>query len=98
VAAALIRTLAQLGDALQLETLAEGIEDRVQLEILRREHCHYGQGFLFSRPLEASAVERLPQFQRLLDPAASNTLALAARAEAASASAPVRRVIEKETV
>jgi diguanylate cyclase (GGDEF)-like protein len=54
---ALIHTLVQLGKALEIETLAEGIEDRVQLETLQREQCDHGQGFLFSRPLEVDAVE-----------------------------------------
>jgi diguanylate cyclase (GGDEF)-like protein len=54
---ALIHTLVQLGKALQLETLAEGIEDHAQLHMLQREHCDQGQGFLFSRPLEVSAIE-----------------------------------------
>jgi diguanylate cyclase (GGDEF)-like protein len=61
-AAALIRTLVQLGKTLQIETLAEGIEDQVQLETLQREHCDHGQGFLFSRPLEVSAVEAFLQY------------------------------------
>jgi diguanylate cyclase (GGDEF)-like protein len=60
-AAALIRTLVQLGKALRIETLAEGIEDQVQLETLQREHCDHGQGFLFSRPLDVGAVEAFLQ-------------------------------------
>jgi diguanylate cyclase (GGDEF)-like protein len=55
--AALIRTLVQLGKTLQIETLAEGIEDQVQLETLQREQCDHGQGFLFSRPLDVDAIE-----------------------------------------
>jgi EAL domain-containing protein (putative c-di-GMP-specific phosphodiesterase class I) len=55
--AALLRTLVQLGKVLQIDTLAEGIEDQVQLETLQRERCDHGQGFLFSRPLDVSAVE-----------------------------------------
>jgi diguanylate cyclase (GGDEF)-like protein len=55
--AALIHTLVQLGKALHIETLAEGIEDQAQLETLQREHCDHGQGFLFSRPLEVEALE-----------------------------------------
>jgi len=54
---ALIHTLVQLGKALEIETLAEGIEDRLQLETLQRQQCDHGQGFLFSRPLEVGAVE-----------------------------------------
>jgi diguanylate cyclase (GGDEF)-like protein len=56
--AALIRTLVQLGRTLEIETLAEGIEDQAQLETLRRENCEQGQGFLFSRPLEVDALEQ----------------------------------------
>jgi diguanylate cyclase (GGDEF)-like protein len=55
--AALIRTLVQLGKTLNIETLAEGIEDQAQLEALQREHCDQGQGFLFSRPLDARSIE-----------------------------------------
>jgi diguanylate cyclase (GGDEF)-like protein len=55
--AALIHTLVQLGKTLQIETLAEGIEEQIQLKTLQREHCDHGQGFLFSRPLDVSAVE-----------------------------------------
>jgi EAL domain-containing protein (putative c-di-GMP-specific phosphodiesterase class I) len=53
----LIHTLVQLGKALSIETLAEGIEQRQELSILREEDCDSGQGFLFARPLEAPAAE-----------------------------------------
>jgi diguanylate cyclase (GGDEF)-like protein len=53
----LIRTLVQLGKALSIETLAEGIEQPDDLSLLRNEHCDSGQGFLFARPLDASGVE-----------------------------------------
>jgi diguanylate cyclase (GGDEF)-like protein len=56
--AALIHTLVRLGKTLDIQTLAEGIEDQAQLEVLRRERCDQGQGFLFSRPLEADTVEQ----------------------------------------
>ena len=54
--AALIQTLIDLGKSLNLETLGEGIEDLAQLEHLQRAHCDSGQGFLFARPLEATAL------------------------------------------
>jgi EAL domain-containing protein (putative c-di-GMP-specific phosphodiesterase class I) len=47
----LLRTLVQLGKALSIETLAEGIELEHQLELLQDERCDSGQGFLFARPL-----------------------------------------------
>jgi diguanylate cyclase (GGDEF)-like protein len=57
--AALIQTLIDLGKALDLETLGEGIEDLAQLEHLQRAHCDSGQGFLFARPLEVEALTEL---------------------------------------
>ncbi len=53
----LIHTLVQLGKALSIETLAEGIEEPHELSLLRSEDCDSGQGFLFARPLDASAAE-----------------------------------------
>jgi diguanylate cyclase (GGDEF)-like protein len=54
---ALIHTLVQLGKSLDIETLAEGIEDESQLQALQRQDCDSGQGFWFSRPLAADALE-----------------------------------------
>jgi diguanylate cyclase (GGDEF)-like protein len=54
---ALIHTLMQLGKALHLETLAEGIEEPAQLSQLQTESCDVGQGFLFARPLPADEVQ-----------------------------------------
>jgi diguanylate cyclase (GGDEF)-like protein len=53
----LIHTLVQLGKALSIETLAEGIEEPAELSLLRDEHCDSGQGFLFARPLDPAALE-----------------------------------------
>jgi EAL domain-containing protein (putative c-di-GMP-specific phosphodiesterase class I) len=53
----LIRTLVQLGKALSIETLAEGIEQTQELALLQDERCDSGQGFLFARPLDANAIE-----------------------------------------
>ncbi|MGA2836390.1 MAG: EAL domain-containing protein [Acidimicrobiales bacterium] len=58
-AAALIHTLVELGHTLGLVTLAEGIEQPSQIEGLRSERCQHGQGFLFSRPVIASEIEKL---------------------------------------
>jgi diguanylate cyclase (GGDEF)-like protein len=57
-AGALMHTLIQLGKALGLETLGEGIEEHAQLEQLKHEECDSGQGFLFARPLNVEAVTR----------------------------------------
>jgi EAL domain-containing protein (putative c-di-GMP-specific phosphodiesterase class I) len=53
----LIHTLVQLGKALSIETLAEGIEHQQELSLLQAEHCQSGQGFLFARPMEPGAAD-----------------------------------------
>ena len=50
---AIIRAITTLADALGMETLAEGVEEVGQLDILRREGCRNVQGYLLSRPLSA---------------------------------------------
>jgi diguanylate cyclase (GGDEF)-like protein len=55
---AMTHTLIQLGKALGLETLAEGVEHDDQVRRLQREGCDLAQGFLFAAPLAADALER----------------------------------------
>jgi diguanylate cyclase (GGDEF)-like protein len=54
--AALARTIVALGDMLRLHTVAEGIERADQYEELRAAGCRLGQGYYFSRPLDADAA------------------------------------------
>jgi EAL domain-containing protein (putative c-di-GMP-specific phosphodiesterase class I) len=54
----LIHTLIQLGKALNLETLAEGIEEDDQLAQLRGEQCDVGQGYLFARPVAVAEIDQ----------------------------------------
>jgi diguanylate cyclase (GGDEF)-like protein len=51
-----LRSLVQLGKALAIETLAEGIERPDELSLIRDECCDSGQGFLFARPLDVGDV------------------------------------------
>jgi diguanylate cyclase (GGDEF)-like protein len=53
----LLHALVQLGKALSIETLAEGIEHQQELSLLQDEQCDSGQGFLYARPLDAAATE-----------------------------------------
>jgi EAL domain-containing protein (putative c-di-GMP-specific phosphodiesterase class I) len=57
--AALIRTMIQLGKALGIDTLAEGIEEPADLQCLLQDECDRGQGYLFGRPLSVPGVEEL---------------------------------------
>jgi diguanylate cyclase (GGDEF)-like protein len=56
---AMIRAITTLANALGMETLAEGVEDIAQYEVLEREGCQNIQGYLFSRPVAANAVAGL---------------------------------------
>jgi len=57
--AAMVRTILSLADNLGVDVVAEGIEEPVQAAQLRALGCKTGQGFLFSRPVEAKAVQGL---------------------------------------
>jgi len=59
--AAIVHTLVQLGKLLGLTTVAEGIETKDQWACLEAEGVDYGQGFLFSRPIEAEAIVRFSE-------------------------------------
>jgi EAL domain-containing protein (putative c-di-GMP-specific phosphodiesterase class I) len=47
------------GQSLQLQTVAEGVEDSAQFLTLRRMGCDIGQGYYFGRPMEGDDLERL---------------------------------------
>ena len=57
--ATFIRTIADLGRSLGIETTAEGVETPEQLAQVRAEGCVEAQGYLFSRPQPACAVPPL---------------------------------------
>ncbi|MFH1465957.1 MAG: EAL domain-containing protein, partial [Pseudomonadota bacterium] len=62
----LVGSIVGLAHALGMQTTAEGVETGEQLSWLRARHCQYAQGFLFSRPVEASMarllIERAPRW------------------------------------
>ncbi|MGV2480197.1 UNVERIFIED_CONTAM: EAL domain-containing protein, partial [Salmonella enterica subsp. enterica serovar Weltevreden] len=65
--AAIARALIAMGHQLQLQVLAEGVENEDQLGYLRRNHCDQFQGNLLSGAVAADDVERLLR-QRYLRP------------------------------
>jgi len=58
-AAAIVKAIIDLADALGMETTAEGVEEQGQLAILTRQGATSIQGFLFSRPVPAAEATRL---------------------------------------
>lgn len=55
-ARAIVGAIIQLSRALDLETLAEGIESSAEIDILRQLGCRLGQGYLFAAPIPEHAV------------------------------------------
>ncbi|MEM9008416.1 MAG: EAL domain-containing protein, partial [Cyanobacteria bacterium P01_F01_bin.86] len=54
----LVKTIIDLAYSLNLTVVAEGIETDEQREVLTRLGCKWGQGFLWSEPLPAEAIEQ----------------------------------------
>jgi EAL domain-containing protein (putative c-di-GMP-specific phosphodiesterase class I) len=57
--ATLVKSVVDMATALRLATVAEGIETNEQLRRIQELGCVFGQGYLFSRPVEASVIADL---------------------------------------
>jgi len=75
-ARAIVRSIVDLATALGMSTVAEGVEEPAQYELLRRAGCVGVQGFLIARPmvigqvvelLESWAMQREPQSDAVPD-------------------------------
>ncbi|MFR9711620.1 EAL domain-containing protein [Paenibacillus sp. MB22_1] len=55
----LLRSIIQLGKSLGMTVLAEGVETKAQFEFLQQNGCDQIQGYYYSRPLNAEAIEGL---------------------------------------
>jgi diguanylate cyclase (GGDEF)-like protein len=56
---AIVRTISTLARNLGMEVIAEGIETEEQYQQLKMLGCEYGQGYLFSHPVDNEGVLRL---------------------------------------
>lgn len=59
----IVEALIRLARSLDLHVVAEGVESRVQLEILREKGCDEVQGYLVARPLSADEMTRMLERQ-----------------------------------
>jgi EAL domain-containing protein (putative c-di-GMP-specific phosphodiesterase class I) len=57
--AAITTAIIGMAKALNLEVLAEGVENEAQLTFLRAQHCNEIQGFYFSKPVAVSKIAEL---------------------------------------
>ncbi|MCP4043332.1 MAG: EAL domain-containing protein [Gammaproteobacteria bacterium] len=52
----IIRAITSLGHSLNMDLVAEGIEDHQEIEYLKDLGCTFGQGYLFSKPIPEDEV------------------------------------------
>ena len=62
--AAIVRTIITLAHHLGMDVIAEGLETMEQLTRLSALECEYGQGYLFSKPVDGKAAEALLSTRR----------------------------------
>lgn len=67
-AAALVRAILELARTLRLSTVAEGIEQGQQHEILAAAGCDWAQGYLFAKPMPPEQLEEILREGRSLLP------------------------------
>ncbi|MGA2970100.1 MAG: EAL domain-containing protein [Acidimicrobiales bacterium] len=60
----LVEEICHLAKAMHMQCIAEGIEQKEQVDLLRSVGCEYGQGYLFSKALPAEECELILVGQR----------------------------------
>ena len=53
----LVRTVLSMAHGLGLEVVAEGVETKAELDLLRLHQCDFAQGYFFAKPMPASRFE-----------------------------------------
>lgn len=56
---AIVSIMIQLAGSLGIDVIAEGVETGEQAAFLRAAGCPYGQGYYFSRPVQADAIDAM---------------------------------------
>jgi len=54
---AIIKSIIQLGEALELDIIAEGVETEEHFSLLKSLHCKYFQGYYFAKPQPVEKIE-----------------------------------------
>lgn len=57
--AAIVKAIIQMAKALNLETVAEGVESEQTMEMLRAYGCNLAQGYYFAKPLPADEFRKI---------------------------------------
>ena len=57
IAFQIVSSVINIAKSKEIETIAEGIENKEQEDILRTAGCDYGQGYLYGKPMPAQKIE-----------------------------------------
>ncbi len=52
----IVQAVIALGHKMNIQIIAEGIENQQQAQFLKEHGCDYGQGYLYSRPIDAESM------------------------------------------
>lgn len=55
---AVVTNIISMAKALSMETVAEGVEERDQVDMLKKSGCDYIQGYVFARPMDIESFEK----------------------------------------
>ncbi|MBM4764204.1 bifunctional diguanylate cyclase/phosphodiesterase [Bacillus sp. B15-48] len=56
---AIVKAIITMGHGLAIDVIAEGVETKEQIELLRNLECHYAQGFFIQKPLVSGDFEKI---------------------------------------
>jgi len=72
---AIVSIMIQLAGSLDIDVIAEGVETAEQAAFLRTAGCPYGQGYYFSRPVQADVIgDMLGNMTRFLTGLSSDSI------------------------
>jgi len=60
----IVRIIVMLAHGLRLKVVAEGVETQAQVDLLKEIGCELAQGYLYSKPVPAEAIEQLLRSNR----------------------------------
>ncbi|OEF99704.1 hypothetical protein BHF71_07705 [Vulcanibacillus modesticaldus] len=55
----IVKTIIAMGKILNFKVIAEGIDNKQQVDFLKQQECHIGQGYYFSRPITIRELKKL---------------------------------------
>jgi PAS domain S-box-containing protein len=75
----IVRVIVMLAHGLRLKVVAEGVETQAQVDLLKSMGCELAQGYLYSKPVPAEAIELLLKEQLTRNPITTTGEALSFR-------------------